>query len=71
MVIVDRDHRLRDVISPHVYVCTARCYASAVLAMCLCLSVSLSVYVSVTSWSSTKTDKRRITKQHHTIAQGL
>ena len=35
---------------------TARCYASAVLAMGLCLSVCL----SVTSRSSTKTDKRRI-----------
>ena len=45
---------------------TARCYASAVLAMglcppvCLCLSVSLSV--SVTSRCSTKTAKRRITQ---------
>jgi len=37
---------------------TARCYASAVLAMGLCLSVS----VSVTSRSSTKTAKRRITQ---------
>ena len=35
---------------------TARCYASAVLATGLCLSVS------VTSQSSTKTAKRRITK---------
>ena len=39
---------------------TARCYASAVLAMGLCLSVCLSV--SVTSRSSTKTAKRRITQ---------
>ena len=39
---------------------TARCYASAVLAMGLCLSVS--VFVSVTSRCSTKTAKRRITK---------
>ena len=37
---------------------TARCYASAVLAMGLCLSVSVSL--SVTSRSSTKTTKRRI-----------
>jgi len=37
---------------------TARCYASAVVAMDLCLSVSL----SVTSRSSTKTAKRRITQ---------
>ena len=37
---------------------TARCYASAVLAMALCLSVRL----SVTSRSSTKTVKRRITQ---------
>ena len=35
---------------------TARCYASAVLAMGLCL------WLSVTSRSSTKTDKRRITQ---------
>ena len=43
---------------------TARCYASAVLAMglCPCLSVCLSVSVSVTSRSSTKTAKRRITQ---------
>ena len=37
---------------------TARCYASAVLAMGLCLSVCL----SVTSRSSTKTAKQRITQ---------
>ena len=43
---------------------TARCYASAVLAMGLCLSVSVSVSVSpsVTSRSSTKTAKSRITQ---------
>ena len=41
---------------------TARCYASAVLAMGLCLSVCLSVSVSVTSRSSTKTARRRITQ---------
>jgi len=41
---------------------TARCYASAVLAMGLCLSVCLSVRPSVTSRSSTKTAKRRITQ---------
>ena len=39
---------------------TARCYASAVLAIGLCPSVCLSV--SVTSRCSTKTAKRRITK---------
>jgi len=39
---------------------TARCYASAVLAMGLCLSVC--VCPSVTSQSSTKTAKRRITQ---------
>jgi len=39
---------------------TARCYASAVLAMGLCLSVCLCL--SVTSRSSTKTAKRRITR---------
>ena len=41
---------------------TARCYASAVLPMALCLSVSLSVCLSVTSRSSTKTAKLRITQ---------
>jgi len=41
---------------------TARCYASAVLAMALCLSVCPSVCLSVTSRSSTKTAKRRITR---------
>ena len=46
---------------------TARCYASAVLAMGLCLSVCvcqyacLSVCLSVTSRISTKTAKHRIT----------
>ena len=42
---------------------TARCYASAVLAMALCPpSVCLSVRPSVTSRSCTKTAKRRITQ---------
>jgi len=41
---------------------TARCYASAVLAMALCPSVCLSVCPSVTSRCFTKTAKRRITK---------
>ena len=41
---------------------TARCYASAVLAMALCPSVRLSVCPSVTSRCSTKTAKRRITQ---------
>jgi len=41
---------------------TARCYASAVLAMALCLSVCLSVRPSITSRSSTKTAKQRITR---------
>jgi len=44
---------------------TARCYASAVLAMALCLSVRLSVRPSVTSRCSTKTAKRRITQTTH------
>jgi len=50
------------------YVITARCYASAVLAMGLCPSMSVSVCVclsvclSVTSRCSTKTAKRRITQ---------
>ena len=41
---------------------TARCYASAVLAMALCPSVCPSVRPSVTSRCSTKTAKRRITQ---------
>ena len=41
---------------------TARCYASAVVAMGLCPSVCLSVSVSVTSRCSTKTAKHRITQ---------
>jgi len=48
--------------SPNVVVFTARCYASAVLAMALCLSVRPSVRLSVTSRCSTKTAKRRITQ---------
>ena len=44
------------------FIFAARCCASAVLAMGLCLSVSLCLYVSVTSRSSTKTAKRRITQ---------
>ena len=45
-----------------VLIFTARCYASAVLAMGLCLSVCVCPSVSVTSRSSTKTAKRRITQ---------
>jgi len=41
---------------------TARCYASVVLAMALCPSVCPSVRLSVTSRSSTKTAKLRITQ---------
>jgi len=41
---------------------TARCYASAVLAMAQCPSVRPFVRLSVTSRSSTKTAKRRITQ---------
>jgi len=41
---------------------TARCYASAVLAMGLCLSVHVRLSMSVTSRSSTKTAKHRITQ---------
>ena len=47
---------------------TARCYASAVLAMAC---VRMSVCLSVTSRSSTKTAKRRIIQTTHTIAQGV
>ena len=47
---------------------TARCYASAVLAMGRCPCLCLSVSVSVTSRCFTKTAKRRITqtKPHDT-----
>jgi len=47
-----------------VFLCffTARCYASAVLAMALCPSVRLSVRLSVASRCTTKTAKRRITQ---------
>jgi len=46
----------------HHCIFTARCYASAVLAMGLCPSVCVSVCLSVTSLSSTKTGKHRITQ---------
>jgi len=45
-------------LSETTFIFTARCYASAVLAMALCPSVCL----SVTNRSSTKTAKRRITQ---------
>jgi len=41
---------------------TARCYASAVLAMGLCLCLCLCLCPSVTSRCSTKTAKHRITQ---------
>jgi len=53
---------------------TARCYASAVLAMDLCPSVRLSVRLCVRP-SQVGVLLKRLTvgsrKQHHTIAQGL
>jgi len=53
---------------------TARCYASAVLAMALCPSVCLSVRLSV-SPSQVGVLLKRLNvgshKQDHTIAQGL
>ena len=55
---------------------TARCYASAVLAMglCLCLSVSVCVCLSV-CLSQVRVLLKRLNvgshKQHRTIAQGL
>ena len=48
---------------------TARCYASAVLAMALCLSVRLSVCLSV--GVLLKRLNVGSHKQHHAIAQGL
>jgi len=51
---------------------TARCYASAVLAMGLCLSVSESVCVCLSQVGVLlKRLNRRSHKQHHTISQGL
>ena len=51
---------------------TARCYASAVLAMALCLSVSVSLCLCL---SQVGVLLKRLNvgshKQHHTIAQGL
>jgi len=55
----------------HVSIFTARCYASAVLAMALCPSVRLSVCLSVTSRCSTKTAKRRITQTAPHDSPGL
>ena len=53
---------------------TARCYASAVLAMALCPSVCLSVSLSVRQ-SQVGVVLKRLNvgslKQHHTIVQGL
>ena len=49
---------LRVYLWDYTYIFTARCYASAVLAMGLCPSLCL----SVTSRCSTKTAKRRITQ---------
>jgi len=53
---------------------TARCYASAVLAMGLCLSVCLSVSVCVCLSQAGVLLKRQNVgsqKQHHTIPQGV
>ena len=57
---VRAERERRNILSQLIF--TARCYASAVLAMGLCPSVCLSVSVSVTSRCSTKTAKRRITQ---------
>ena len=59
---VDKAVKGTQVIGVDYTVFTARCYAFAVLAMGLCLSVCPSVRLSVTSQSSTKTAKRRITQ---------
>jgi len=53
---------------------TARCYASAVLAMALCPSVCASVYLSARPSQVGGLLKQLNVgshKQHHTIAQGL
>ena len=61
--------------TPPMFAClllfTARCYASAVLAMALCLSVCPSVCLSITSLCSTKTAKRRITQTTPHDSPGL
>ena len=49
---------------------TARCYASAVLAMALCLSVRPSVRPSQVGVLLKRLNVG-LHKQHHTIAQGL
>ena len=49
---------------------TARCYASAVLAMALCLSIRLSVRPSQVGVLLKRLNIGSL-KQHHTIAQGL
>ena len=51
------------------YVFTARCYASAVLAMALCPSVCLSVCPSQVGVVLKRLNNKH--KQHHTIAQGV
>jgi len=45
---------------------TARCYASAVLAVALCLSVRLAQVGVLLKWLNVGSHK-----QHHTIVQGL
>ena len=55
-------HMVKPYTNLKVLVFTARCYASAVLAMGLCTSVCLCLCLSVTSRCSTKTAKRRITQ---------
>ena len=52
------------------YIVTARCYASAVLAMGLCPSVSVSVRLSQAG-VLLKRQNVESHKQHHTIPQGL
>ena len=60
----------RPTLSAHVSVITARCYASAVLAMGMCLCLSVCVRLSQVG-VLLKRQNVGSHKQHHTIPQGL
>jgi len=53
------------------FIFTMLCCASMVYVVIVCLCIHLSVRLSVTSQSSTKTAKLRITQTTCTMAQGL
>ena len=62
--------RLHSAVLPNFFIFTARCYASAVLAMALCLSVRPSVRPSQVGVLLKRLNVGSH-KQHHTIAQRL